>query len=41
MSMSTNEYEKMDICLKQFNFVLITKNFLRLLTYNKKYKNCL
>ena len=37
----SSEYEKMDIFLKQLNFVLLTKNFLRLLTYNKKYKNCL
>ena len=36
----SKEYEKMDIFLKQLNFVLLTKNFLRLLTYNKKYKNC-
>ena len=34
----SSEYEKMDIFLKQLNFVLLTKNFLRLLTYNKKYK---
>ena len=31
----------MDIFLKQLNFVLLTKNFLRLLTYNKNLKNCL
>ena len=36
-----SEPEKMDIFLKQLNFVLLTKNFLRLLTYNKKYKNCI
>ena len=29
----------MDIFLKQLNFVLLTTNFLRLLIYNKKYKN--
>ena len=37
----SSEYEKMDIFLKQLNFALLTKNFLRLLTYNRKYKNCL
>ena len=35
----SSEYEKMDIFLKQLNFVLLTTNFLRLLIYNKKYKN--
>ena len=34
----SSEYEKIDIFLKQLNFVLLTKNFLGLLTYNKKYK---
>ena len=37
----SSESEKIDIFLKQLNFLLLTKNFLRLLTYNKKYKNCL
>ena len=36
----SSEYEKMAIFLKQLDFVLLTKDFLRLLTYNK-YKNCL
>ena len=36
-----SESKKIDIFLKQLNFLLLTKNFLRLLTYNKKYKNCL
>ena len=38
--LGSSEYEKMAIFSKQLNFVLLTKNFLRLLTYNK-YKNCL
>ena len=37
----SSESEKIDIFLKQLNFLLLTKNFLRLLTYNKKCKNCL
>ena len=38
--LGSSEYEKMTIFSKQLNFVLLTKNLLRLLTYNK-YKNCL
>ena len=38
--LGSSEYDKMTIFSKQLNFVLLTKNVLRLLTYNK-YKNCL
>ena len=37
----SSEYEKMAFFKKQLNVVLLKENFLRLLTYNKKYKNCL
>ena len=37
--LGSSEYEKMAIFSKQLNFVLPTKNVLRLLTYSK-YKNC-